>query len=111
MTRSPEAPARCLTIPANRRRASLSFRCQAASPADAPDGGSPALQVQVLSRSGALLATLPVATRDDGGSGREHRTINLDDFIGCTVTLRFLRHGAPSSPPALHVEDLTLTVQ
>lgn len=105
-----DSAAQTVSIPAGKTSATLSFYLHI----DTKETGTTAydtLKVQVLNSAGTVLATLATYSNANAAAGYALKTLNMNAYIGQTVTLKFLGVEDPSLATSFVLDDITLTVQ
>jgi serine protease len=105
-----DSAAQSVSIPAGKTSATLSFYLHI----DTKETGTTAydtLKVQVLNSAGTVLATLATYSNANAATGYALKTLNMNAYIGQTVTLKFLGVEDGSLATSFVLDDITLTVQ
>jgi hypothetical protein len=101
--------AQTVTIPASATTANFSFWLHIDT-AETVDVVCDELWLQVISPSGAPLATLAKYSNLDAAAGYVQHSFSLTSYAGQTVTLRFTSVEDASGPTSFVVDDTALTV-
>ena len=99
-----------VAIPSGKSSATLAFWLHV----DTSETGTTAydkLKVQVLNGSGTVLATLATYSNVNAATGYALKSLNLNAYIGQTVTIRFTGTEDASLATSFVLDDVTLTVQ
>ncbi|MRD46590.1 PKD domain-containing protein [Caenimonas koreensis DSM 17982] len=105
-----ESATQTIAIPAGKTSATLSFYLHI----DSKESGTvvhDTLKVQVLNASGAVQALLATYSNVDAASGYSLVSINMNAYIGRTISLRFLGKEDASLATSFVIDDVALTVQ
>ena len=108
-TNHTDSLAQTVTIPASATAANLSFWLHVDTTESSPTPCD-LLWVQVLRPSGAPLQTLADYSNLDAAAGYVQHSFSLAQYIGQTVTLRFISVEDSSRPTSFVVDDTALTV-
>jgi hypothetical protein len=109
-TNHTDSLAQTVAIPASATTADFSFWLHVDTAETTTTTACDRLWVQVLSPSGALLATIASYSNLDAAAGYVQRTFSLTPYIGQTVTLRFTSVEDASLQTSFVVDDTAVAV-
>ncbi|MBW8848849.1 MAG: hypothetical protein JF607_28310 [Burkholderiales bacterium] len=100
-----------VAVPSGKSSATLAFYLHIDTKETTTSTAYDTLKVQVLNSSGTVLATLATYSNLNAASGYVLKSLNMNAYIGQTVTIKFLGAEDSSLATSFVLDDVTLTVQ
>jgi len=103
-----DTAAQTVTIPAGNSSATLSFWLHVDTAETTTSHAYDTIKVQVFNTSGTLLGTVSQFSNLDAASSYQQHSVNLNAYIGKTITLKFIGTEDSSYQTSFVVDDVTL---
>ncbi|MDE2154530.1 MAG: PKD domain-containing protein [Xanthomonadaceae bacterium] len=106
-----DTASQAVTIPAGSASATLSFWLHVDTAETTTSHAYDTMKVQVFDSSGTLLGTVAQFSNLDAASGYQQRSVNMDAYIGKSVTLKFIGTEDSVDQTSFVLDDVDLNVK